>query len=89
MESPSPGALPRVGVIKGKDLAYFMCYSWIRLATREAKIVGIVPEPHEDWMKQLENKIILPDFEELTTEGSIRCRSRLGRTLNYYHREAA
>jgi len=35
------------------------------------------------------NKIIQPDFDEPTTEGTIKCRSRLGRTLNYYYREAA
>ena len=29
MESPSPGSLPRIGVLKGKDLGYFMYFGLI------------------------------------------------------------
>ena len=36
-----------------------------------------------------DNKIINPDFPEFPEEGAVRCRTRLGRMLRYYYRDAA
>ena len=37
----------------------------------------------------LENKIIRPDFNPPLTQGTIKCRRRLGGLLHYYYRKAA
>jgi transposase InsO family protein len=37
----------------------------------------------------LDNKIIIPDVSAFPATGTVRCRSRLGGMLRYYHREAA
>ena len=33
----------------------------IRLATREVKIIGIIPEPHNEWMKQMAREVTVFD----------------------------
>ncbi|MDA1275603.1 MAG: integrase core domain-containing protein [Verrucomicrobia bacterium] len=57
----------------------------LRRALAEMEIFYNRERPHQG----LGNKLIQPDFDEPKTEGTIKCRSRLGRTLNYYYREAA
>jgi hypothetical protein len=37
----------------------------------------------------LGNKIIRPEFSEITTVGEVERRSRLGGLMNYYYRKAA
>ena len=37
----------------------------------------------------LENKIIRPEFAEVSRVGEIKCRERLGGMLRYYYRQAA
>jgi putative transposase len=57
----------------------------LRGALSEVEIFYNQERPHQG----IGNKIIRPDFSELTTDGEVERRSRLGGLMNYYYRKAA
>lgn len=57
----------------------------LRIALGETETFYNHERPHQG----IGNKIIQPESEKSTAQGKILRRSRLGRTLNYYYREAA
>ena len=87
--SPNLNAFAERWVRTAKELCIdqmiFLGESSLHRALAEMETFYNRERPHQG----LENRIIQPDFEEPTTKGTIRCRSRLGRTLNFYYREAA
>ena len=87
--SPNLNAFAERWVRTAKELCFdqmiFLGESSLHRALAEMETFYNRERPHQG----LENRIIQPDFEEPTTQGTIRCRSRLGRTLNFYYREAA
>jgi putative transposase len=57
----------------------------LRRALSEVEIFYNQERPHQG----IGNKIIRPEFSELTTDGEVERRSRLGGLMNYYYRKAA
>ena len=57
----------------------------LRRALTEVEIFYNQERPHQG----IGNKIIRPEFSEITTDGEVERRSRLGGLMNYYYREAA
>ena len=57
----------------------------LRRALTEVEIFYNQERPHQG----IGNKIVRPEFSELTTDGEVERRSRLGGLMNYYYRKAA
>jgi transposase InsO family protein len=88
-KSPNLNSFAERWVRTAKELCLhrmiFLGENSLRRALAETEIFYNRERSHQG----LGNKIIQPDFEKPNTEGTIKCRSRLGRTLNYYYRDAA
>ena len=67
------------------DRMIFFGESSLRRAMGEVETFYNRERPHQG----VGNTIILPEFHRPPKEGAIKCRSRLGGMLNYYHRKAA